>query len=185
MDITRSKQRYLRTAIALLFLAGLFVSWQTTLGSFRPDADASQAAMLWHGIGHYGPGFLKDWIFTPDNWVFSLYPISFSLFALFGPEPALVILTGWLVFVASVLVSGAIAKVQGAARSAVIVPLALLFSGLYAHQEGFLSYPASHNVTNLYGLVAFLCLLAWIKSRNACLPPLVVLLLVAGGCRSS
>ena len=181
MDVGYSKQRYLSVAFALLFPAGLFMSLLITFGAFGPDADVSQAAMLWHGIDQFGLSFLHDWRFTADNWLFSLYPITFGLFALFGPEPQLPILTGWLIFVASVLLTGLMAKVLDAPKSAVVVPLMLVFSGLYAHHAGFLAYPASHNVTNLYGLAAFLCLLGWIKARNAFLPPLVVLSLIAGG----
>ena len=61
--------------------------------------------MLYDGIVRHGPGFVKDWIFTADNWLFSLYPITFALFGIFGAKPALVILMGWLIFVASALVA--------------------------------------------------------------------------------
>jgi hypothetical protein len=130
MAITRGKQRHLLVAFSLLFPAGLFMSLLITLGAFGPDADVSQAAMLWHGINGFGPGFLRSWTFTPDNWLFSLYPVTFGLFAVFGSAPLLPILLGWLIFVASIVTSGVIANTLGASRSALIVPLILAFSGL-------------------------------------------------------
>jgi hypothetical protein len=59
--------------------------------------------------------------------------------------------------------------------------LTLVFSGLYAHQDGLLSYPVSHNVTNLVGLLAFVCVLRWIRTRSTLLLLATVLVLVAGG----
>lgn len=176
-----NKRTYFRMVFVVLFSIGLFGSLKTTFGLFGVDSDTSHSAMLWYGIRDHGMNFIKEWLFTPDNWLFSLFPIHFSLFTIFGPKPFIVILTGWLIFIASVLLSGIIAKNLNAPKSAWVIPVVLIFSGLYAHQQGLLSYSTSHNITNLFGLFSFYCLVKWIKTQKMYLLTLIVLLTVAGG----
>ncbi|HYA26901.1 MAG TPA: hypothetical protein VEE82_02780 [Thermodesulfovibrionales bacterium] len=181
MTPTSDKRKYFSMAFVVLFSIGLFGSLKTTFGLFGVDSDTSHSAMLWYGIHDHGMNFIKEWIFTSDNWLFSLFPIHFLLFTIFGPKPFVVILTGWLIFIASVLLSGIIAKNLNAPKSARIIPIVLIFSGLYAHERGYLSYATSHNITNLFGLLSFYCLLKWIKVQKNYLLTLIVLLTVAGG----
>ena len=181
MQRRRSDGLLLPTGLATLFLAGLYISAQIVLASFGVDADASQGAMLYDGIVRHGPGFVKDWIFTADNWLFSLYPITFALFGIFGAKPAAGDPDG-LADLRRQRASGRPApRAVGAPRAAVVVAVTLLCSGLYAHQDGFLSYPVSHNVTNLFGLVAFLCLLRWMEAKRWPWLLAIVLALVLGG----
>lgn len=137
--------------------------------------------MLWHGVTHHGIAWVKDWIFTPDNWLFSLVPIHFAEFALFGMRPGIVIYTGWAIFVASTVTVGLIARTIGLRFSSFLIPLILIFAGLYANQSGFVSYSTSHNTTNLFGLLALLAFASWVKQRRAyLLGTLFILQLTAG-----
>jgi len=74
-----NKQKYFRMAFVILFSIGLFGSLKTTFGLFGINPDSSHSAMLWYGIRDHGMNFIKEWLFTPDNWLFSLFPIHFSM----------------------------------------------------------------------------------------------------------
>jgi len=159
---------------------GLYGSLKVDFGLFGIDPDTCHSLLLWHGINDFGISWLNDWMFTQDNWVFSLVPIHFLGFLLFGAKPVIAVLSGWLFFVLSALISGLVAWQLNAKRSAFLIPLALLFLGHYAHQMAAVSYP-SHNITNLFGLVSLLLVIKWAKKQQTSILFFILLLLVAGG----
>lgn len=167
--------------LPFLYCLGLYSSLKVVLGVFGIEPDAVHSLMLWYGINEHGLGWVKDWLFTQDNWLFSLVPIHFVEFWLLGPKPALVIVTGWLIFVASTIVAGLTAHELKAKYSSYIVPVILIFSGLYAHNSGLISYSTSHNITNLFGLLSIFLLLGWFKHKKHHVLIAILLLNVAGG----
>ncbi len=137
--------------------------------------------MLWYGISDHGIAWVKDWIFTQDNWLFSLVPVHFLEFWLFGANPALVIITGWVIFIGSSITAGFIARQLNAKYSFYIIPIILIFTGLYAHKYGLISYSTSHNITNFFGLISTLALLKWCKYKEHYLLAIILFLNIAGG----
>jgi hypothetical protein len=164
----------------LFSAVGLYGSLKVPFDVIGINADICHSLMLWNGIKDFGISWLNDWTFCQDNWLFSLFPINFLGFWLFGAKPVIAVLCGWLFFVLAALVSGLVAWQLDARRSAFLIPPALLFSGLYAHSYGFVSHPASHNITNLFGLASLLLMIMWVKKQQTSILFFILLLLAAG-----
>ena len=141
--------------LALGSALGLWTSLHGAFASWPVDSDLADTVMLWHGVRAHGLGFLRDWVWAEDNWLFSLLPWSAALYALAGPRPALVVGTGWAVFVAC---AGAAAWLgwRLARRPAVwaLLPVLLLASWPALGRIGWLAHPVTHTVTLLWGLLA-------------------------------
>jgi hypothetical protein len=168
--------------LSLIFYAfGLFLSLKVVSGSFGVEPDTSHSLMLWYGVNEHGLSWVKDWLFTQDNWLFSLVPVHFLEFWILGPKPSLVIITGWAIFVASTIAAGLIGLELKSKNSFYIIPVVLIFMGLYAHQSGFVSYSTSHNITNLFGLLSTLAFIRWVKTKKWHLIALIFFLQVTGG----
>lgn len=163
----------------MLFLL-LTLSLKIVVESFSLDADSSHSLMLWLGIHRYGIEGITEWIFTQDNWLLSLVSFHFLGYALLGPEGYVPIVSGWLIFVFSGLISGWIAWRLGARKSPVLIVVLLLSLGHYAHLEGFVSYSTSHNITNLFGLMTIALIIEWIHQKNPVYGVIAGILLIAG-----
>jgi hypothetical protein len=161
-------------------LVGMYGSLKVVVGLSRIDPDSCHSIMLWHGVTDHGMSWLSAWIFTQDNWLFSLVPFHFLGFLIFGATPAVVIFGGWVIFILSAFVSGAIAWKLDAKRAALLIPVVLLFAGHFVHANSFASYSTSHNVTNLFGLASLLALLQWVHTRKNISLILLLLILIAG-----
>ncbi len=123
--------------------------------------------MLWHGVRAHGLGFLRDWMWAQDNWLFSLLPWSAALYALAGPRPALVVGTGWAVFVACARTRRWLGW-RLARRPAVwaLLPVLLLASRPGLGRIGWLAHPVTHTVTLLWGLLALHAAVSWMTARR-------------------
>lgn len=175
------RERYLNIFILMFGLLGAIVSFLVTQVAFEIDTDISHTAMLWQGVSEHGVEFFKDWLFTPDSWILSYVPLHFAYFGLFGLSPAWVIFTGWLVLFGSALAAGWLARAMGASRTVAIgLGVLILWVPAYVHSPGFISYPMSHGITNLFGLLAVACVFVWIKKGNPLHLLGCLLLLVAG-----
>lgn len=162
------------------FLTGLYSSATITHLLFGNEPDASHTLLLWQGVNTHGWAWLRDWLFTPDNWLLSLVPIHFLAFTVFGANPTVVITGGWVIMVTAAFTCGLIARQLGARLATFGVLLALLFLNVYSHARGFVSYSISHNITNLLGLLSVSLLLAWIR-KPSLLPLLGLCLLLTVG----
>jgi hypothetical protein len=167
-------------AYAIFLISGIYGSLKVVTSLFGIEADTSHSIMLWYGVNAHGLGWLQDWLFTPDNWLLSLVPFHFFGFMIFGPKPAVVILFGWLIFIFSAFISGAIAWQLKAKKAAIIISLALLFLGFYSHTSGFVSFSTSHNITNLFGLVALYLILKWSQKPSVLKLIALLAILIAG-----
>ncbi len=167
----------LKIALLFVFVIGLYRSLQIVFHTFPAEADFSDTAMLWLGFKKYGWHFFPSWRYTTDNWLLSLVPIHFLLFSLFGAKPLVVLLTGWGIFILTLLMVACIASSLRAPKTAILLPFILLFANQYAHAFGFLTYSISHNITNLYGICCLFITIKWLQHRRAWL--LVCLFFVA------
>jgi hypothetical protein len=159
---------------------GLYGSLKVVVGLSRIDPDSCHSIMLWQGINDHGMSWLSGWIFTQDNWLFSLVPFHFLGFLIFGATPAVVIFGGWIIFILSALISGVIAWKLNAKRAALLIPVVVLFAGHFVHANSFASYSTSHNVTNLFGLASLLVILQWVQAQKNIRLILLLLILIAG-----
>jgi hypothetical protein len=171
-----SVMRYLRALAAVLTLLGLYLSLRLVLSQATLDPDSSHSLVLWQGLREHGIEWLASWRFTQDNWLLSLFPLHFLGYALFGTQPFIPLIGGWLIFVAAASVAGALAWQCGAQRAAPFAAAVLLFAGLEAHLRGLLAYSTTHNSSNLFGLCALWLVLSWLREEGS--GKLVALLLV-------
>lgn len=180
IDLSTRRARYLFGFQCALLLYGLYSSFRIVFSSFGIEADTSHSVMLWYGIRGHGLGWVADWVFTQDNWLFSLVPFHFIGYAIFGPNALFAVGFGWVIFLLSAAIAAMIAWRLGARRYAPFVLVALVNLSSYAHLNGFVAYSTSHNITNLFGLGSFLVLIHWAtRPRDRTLLLLLVLLTVA------
>lgn len=150
--------------VALLALGGLYLSLRLVLSQAFLDPDSSHSLVLWQGLREHGLSWLSSWRFTQDNWLLALFPLHFLGYAIFGAEPAVPLLSGWLIFVGAAMMSGVLAWQCGAHRAAPLLAALLLFAGVEAHLRGLLAYSTTHNSSNLFGLFALALVLAWLRN---------------------
>ena len=165
---------------ALGLSACLLLSLKTVFGANGVDADFDFLHDAWQGVQVHGIGWIRHFLFTPDNWLLSIVPFNFLSFELFGMRAWLAVASGWVVFVLAALFSALLAHELGARRGALLLPVPLLLMGWYAQRLGFVAYPASHDVTNMYGLAALLCAIRGIRTGRRGYFALVLWLLAAG-----
>jgi hypothetical protein len=142
---------------AVVFAFGLWVSFHYSLGVWRPDNDNVVNLVLWDGIKRHGWAFIPSWEFTPDNWLLSLAPIIALSAQLFGAEPILATVIGWLIFVACTGMTAALATRLSAWRAGLALGCILIFAGFAAlGWTGYLSHPTSHDISMAWALLALL-----------------------------
>lgn len=170
----------LQAIFGLLILLGILASIDLT---FRRtlDPDMFHAALVWRGVEQYGWQWINEWRFTQDNWIFSLVPFQVLLIKLSGLPVEATIFSGWLIFFLAAGISAMIARQLGGRLAPWVVLILLLWGNVYSHLEGFVSYPVSHNITNLYGLITVWLALSWINHPRNWLVGLIVLLQLMAG----
>lgn len=175
------KSTIISLLLCLTIAAGLYASVNIVLLFLGvEDPDSLHSLMLWQGVSEHGLSWLADWRYTQDNWLLSLVPLHFLGFLIFGSSHALIVVSGWLIFIGSACSSAAIAWSIGARRAAVFILLLLLNFGMYAHVYGFVAYSTSHNITNLYGLLSVLVMVRWYIKPRSYLLCLLFFVLVCG-----
>ena len=138
-----------------LLVFGAWISFQYARAAWGLDPDVYVPVELWRGVRRFGFGFLATWRYTQDNWVLSLLPFDALLFEVLGPRPAVVAGVGWLVFLASVGLSGVLVARLCSPRAGLIAAVVLLFANVSAMGAGgYLGYPISHNVSMAWALGA-------------------------------
>jgi hypothetical protein len=144
-----------RLVPGLLLLVGAYFSMRYSLGLWHADPDVAVPVNLWRGIQAHGASFATTWHHSPDNWLFSLVPLDALLLSLSPHDPTLLVLSGWVIFVASVILSGMLlARVTGGVAGWRLAAV-LSFANYQALGEaGFLSYPITHNISMLWALGA-------------------------------
>lgn len=175
------KRILLRVAYILLLSAGIYTAFLESLRLGGLSSDNTDTLMLWYGFQEHGWSFLKTWLYTPDNWLLSLWPFHALLFSIFPFTPTLSILSGFCVFLLNVLLCGLIANLIGAKKSAWLVPLLLLYSGDFFYSYSAVTYPITHNVTHFFGLLTLFFAIHWIQTRHKMALIMVSFGIVFGG----
>ena len=166
------RQGLLVVAAAALLCVGLWTSWRYTIGAWRSDPDIFVTVQLWKGVREFGPGFVRTWIYTQDNWLFSLIPFTSAFFELFGASLKTAVMPGWLIFVGSVALTAALVWRLAGWRAALTTACVLIFGGLHAlGGAGYLAYPISHNLSMAWALLALVLALDAVE-RQAYAPAL-------------
>jgi hypothetical protein len=163
-----------RAGTALLLAICVFISFKSVMNSLGLDEDTAHSLMLWYGIKDWGLQGVQNFNFTADNWLLSVVPLHFLLFFLFGPRPELVVLSGWLGYALSAMLSALLAWELQAKRAALGIAVVLLCLGSYALGWGFAAYAFSHNISNTYGLFAVLLTVKWFRQPKIIYPFLIL-----------
>lgn len=181
-DLTRP--RWLRGAcIATQILAVvllLCVTANLAPRFYGLDSDAFTPAILWKEIVDHGViDAVTQWMYTKDNWLFLTLPFHCVGFWLFGTGFKVISLSGWMLFVGNAVVTAIIAWQLGARKGVLLLFAAMLCFGSYMWWGGYIGYPVTHNMTNLYGLLSISLMIQAIKTRcslcNACLVVILTL----------
>jgi len=144
--------------------AFLYLSFRVAAGYAAVEPDSSHSLIVWQGIQAHGWAWLRDWTFTQDNWLFSLFPLHFLGYLVAGATPLVPLVGGWLIYAASALLAGSIARQSGSRVAQFVLPVVLLVFGPFAHVAGMAAYATTHNITNLYGLASVWILLRWLRN---------------------
>ena len=146
------------TALISLVVFALWDSVHETFSLWRIDADSVNLALLYHGLIAHGITFLTTWRYTQDNWLLSLGPIMFMVYALFGINKYTIIGPGWAILVINAIL-GSILLYKLAGRKSLFTPLIFILVSLLVGlgslgTHGFMAYLMSHNSTMSYVLVS-------------------------------
>jgi hypothetical protein len=158
------RRAVLGALLSAVCLFGLFTSFHYHYAAWGIDPDTVQTAVVWQNVKLHGLGFLRSWWFGSDNWLLTLIAPAGLLYDMVGTPPTLVIGLGWTIFLGNI----ALTATAGAILGGRMVGLALAAFLLVAGQDtlglaGFMSHPASHNVSLLWGLLALLCMERWLR----------------------
>lgn len=142
-----------RKGLSISIALSLIISLTLTNKYFVADSDTLNSVIVWHEIQLHGLSIMNQWTPTPDNWYFSVYPIHFLFFSLFGSGSNVIILISFIqVFLCALLSSLLIRNISGNYYSIYLMP-ALSCLSYFAYETGYVYHPLSHNITNLYGLL--------------------------------
>ncbi len=172
----------MKILLILLYALGLYISLKLTFAVSSLDSDVVQAWEIWNGVHQHGLAWIPSFIFTQDNWLFSLTPIYFLEFWIFGAAPntcpEIFIVTGWGIFLGSIFLIGLIAHELNFKKSAYLLPIFFLFSGAYVYQSGYLVYPVCHNISVFWGLLTTWLLMRYIRADTQVRPYIFLIFLI-------
>ncbi|MHB1303371.1 MAG: hypothetical protein ACYCZB_07840 [Acidiphilium sp.] len=143
----------LAVGIGVAILIGVIQSIVVTYHLWGADPDIADPVIVWRGLHSDGLYFIKIWHFTPDNWLLSLMPLDWLVFALIGSSPLVVIGTGAFFYLALIALCALLVGRERGAVAGGIVAVVLLFSARPAMADGFLTYAISHNISVMWGLL--------------------------------
>jgi hypothetical protein len=157
-----------RYGLAALLVAvcvfGLFTSFCYHFTAWSADPDTLEAVVVWRNVKDHGLGFLPSWSFTPDNWLLTIIAPESLLFQMVGAPPSLVVGLGWAIFLGDVVLTAIIGSMLGGRMLGLAVAAYLLVANEdVLGKVGFLSHPASHTSSLLWGLAALACMARWLR----------------------
>lgn len=160
-------------------IAGVFLAWFYVHIHYQPDSDIANSAITWYEVSSNGLSSLKNWRPTPDNWYFSVYPINYLVFYLFGSSPFVMEVIEFFQLLLLAFFSSLIClKLTRSTKSFFIIPLLCCLSS-FSFTVGYISHPASHNLTNLYGLISIFLFIEKRSDRLTWKDILILLISVA------
>ena len=147
---------------------GLYTSYCYHFTEWGLDPDSLQVGYIWQGFHTYGLAFLKTHGYSPDNWLFSLIVPTIPIWNVIGPVPSVIIGIGWIAFLAIAVMAGLLTLALADRVTALAVTAFVLLGGPETlGSVGFMSHPASHDISLAWGLLAILLLYRWMLRGDA------------------
>lgn len=143
--------------LIVLVILGLVNSFFVTIHNIAIESDTTISVTLWNGLHQYGWNFLRDYRYSVDGWAFSIVPIHFLLFYLFGTSEHIIILGGWIIFASILFMLNICAKQAGVTlRSRLVCLVFLSFANVATIWFcGYLTYSICHNISILFFLIGY------------------------------
>ncbi|AMO81128.1 hypothetical protein [Obesumbacterium proteus] len=135
------------------------------------DADAANSPIVWRAFLDRGFDAFTQWKPTFDNWYFTVYPVNFLFFAIFGDDGLYPLLLSSILFIFLINTTCFYISYKFSGLFASIIAIATLtFTSPDLYSNGYLSHPFSHNSTNAYGFIIFALYLWNIHKKNIIIP---------------
>lgn len=158
--LNKSKMFVYLAFVSLGIIFSLSIAWP----SISVQSDLCDSVMLWFGWHAFGWSFFKSWLYTPDNWLFTVIPVHFLLFSLMGVTPVAVWLYGYIIFILNIFMLSMIALTLQCKKTALFLPFIFLFFSYHNIDTDAFVFSLTHNSTDFYGLFALWCGLKWLES---------------------
>lgn len=146
------------------------------------ETDALNSPIVWREINEHGLWVLRYWYATADNWFFTVYPVNFFFYIIFGNDGIVPLTISTALFASVTAISfWYAAYLAGANKYSLLVVCALSLMPAYAYTYGFISHPFSHYSTTAYGAVAVALMMANVALRNYALVIFVSVISILAG----
>ncbi len=139
--------------MTILFLLLSFLMICKIISFYFPiEGDAANSPVVWREFTEHGFSALASWRPTPDNWYFTIYPVSFLMFWLFGNDGVvpLIITTSFFTWLAAVSMF-CTAMMMTKSKWSYVTLLMLSLLSAYTYTNGFVAHPFSHYSTAAFG----------------------------------
>ena len=161
----------------LFFSAALLsaaISFLVTDRYMPIEPDAANSPLVWREFASNGFSAFSDWIPTPDNWYFTVYPVNFLVFMISGRDGVTELAISTSLFIAiTAIICSVIAYIE--TKSSYSFLFSVIASALpyYSLTYGFAAHPFSHYSTNAFGLIGVLFFI--LSCRHGYNIPMVIL----------
>ncbi len=160
---------FLYLIIALSSVFSLWVSIHVTFSVWGTNSDSADLALLYHGVIDHGLRFVTSWRYTQDNWLLSLAPLMFPVYAVFGINNFTLVAPGWVLLVSNAFIGGFISYriTNGKLLSFYFFLISsLLLGSMSLGGVGFMSFLLSHNSSMFYVLLSVLLVSRMIQHKK-------------------
>jgi len=177
--MTNRLASYMIFALAV-FMAG-FISLGVAFTVTPLTSDTAEMAIITHGIQTYGPSWLENWVFPPDNQLLTLLPFAFLFYHLAGISLSTIVVQGWLIFFVNAMLTTLIVGyiTQSIYAATVTAVLALLANPQTIGGVAMLAFPITHNIAWTFALLATWLLLKRLSGTRK-YSMLIAVLTIAG-----
>ncbi|EMB1310970.1 hypothetical protein U7252_000047 [Escherichia coli] len=142
--------------ITVLFLLLSFLIICKIISFYFPlESDAANSPVVWQEFLEHGFSAFSSWRPTPDNWYFTIYPVSFFIFWLFGSNgivPLIITTSFFTWLVAACMFCTAMMMTKSKWSYVALLMLTLLSA--YTYTNGFVAHPFSHYSTAAFGALS-------------------------------
>lgn len=159
-SITKFAKRNTKLLIFSIVIFELFITWHVVAAQRVVEPDEAYSLILWDGIRLHGLGWVTHFNFPPDHMLFTLVPIHFVLYWIFGPNANIPIFCGIAIYLANALIATLLLKKVSSNKFSLISLIALLNLNNFSHAVGFATYSDDHIITSFFGM----CILHFVVS---------------------
>jgi hypothetical protein len=127
-----------------------------TFRYFPYEPDVANSPIVWRAFLSEGFSVFRDWLPTPDNWYFTVYPINFIFFTLLSSDGrfALTLSSAFFVFLTPLIIA-AINNNANRSHTFILAPILIVGLPAYCYISGFIAHPFSHYSTQFFGVLVF------------------------------